>query len=309
MSQTPPPPAPAQGFGVRPSRTSRGRSSSSGGSSPSPASSSADELFKTELCRSFESTGVCKYGPKCRFAHGSFELRPVARHPKCDLLARHTLHGVAVSFFFPFFFVFFFFFFLLLLSLFARYKTQHCKTFREQGHCPYGARCKFIHSDQDESAASAPGQLERLPLDVVLAGGDRFFRDKRAQSVDSSQAAGEPSSSSKSPSSSGQAGLSPRSPLGSMSPFQELSPRSPEVLRRGNNPGKTDSPRGAFNSSPRSRGHAQLVAAGTSEDPMAFAFVQRGGEGAGTGAGGQARKKEKQRLPIFKDIVDGGVDK
>src|SRR4051812_46740330 len=86
------------------SERTRTSGSASGSTSGSPTS---DDLFKTELCRSYESTGACKYGAKCRFAHGQAELRPVARHPK--------------------------------------YKTQHCKTFREQGHCPYGARCKFIH--------------------------------------------------------------------------------------------------------------------------------------------------------------------
>jgi hypothetical protein len=74
-------------------------------------SSSAEELFKTELCRSFDTTGACKYGAKCRFAHGQHELRPVARHPK--------------------------------------YKTQHCKTFCEQGHCPYGARLQ-VHSRRSQ---------------------------------------------------------------------------------------------------------------------------------------------------------------
>lgn len=56
-------------------------------------------------------------GPKCRFAHGASELRPVSRHPK--------------------------------------YKTQPCKTFREQGHCPYGPRCLFIHEDPLEAQQSS----------------------------------------------------------------------------------------------------------------------------------------------------------
>ncbi len=37
---------------------------------------------QTELCRSFEETGSCRYGAKCQFAHGREELRPVQRHPK-----------------------------------------------------------------------------------------------------------------------------------------------------------------------------------------------------------------------------------
>lgn len=39
-------------------------------------------LYKTELCRSFEETGYCRYGLKCQFAHNVNELRTVARHPR-----------------------------------------------------------------------------------------------------------------------------------------------------------------------------------------------------------------------------------
>lgn len=39
-------------------------------------------LYKTELCRSWEEKGSCRYGPKCQFAHGEEEIRKVARHPK-----------------------------------------------------------------------------------------------------------------------------------------------------------------------------------------------------------------------------------
>ena len=39
-------------------------------------------LYKTELCRSWEEKGTCRYGTKCQFAHGEEELRKVARHPK-----------------------------------------------------------------------------------------------------------------------------------------------------------------------------------------------------------------------------------
>jgi len=68
---------------------------------------SRQNLYKTELCRSFVDTGFCRYGIKCQFAHGSHEIRPVVRHPK--------------------------------------YKTEVCKNFATTGHCPYGARCRFIH--------------------------------------------------------------------------------------------------------------------------------------------------------------------
>lgn len=69
--------------------------------------SSQNPLYKTELCRSFEEFGTCRYGNKCQFAHSLDELRPVQRHPK--------------------------------------YKTEVCRTFATTGTCPYGTRCRFIH--------------------------------------------------------------------------------------------------------------------------------------------------------------------
>jgi len=68
---------------------------------------SRQSLYKTELCRSFSETGVCRYGHKCQFAHGEHELRATLRHPK--------------------------------------YKTEFCKRFATTGNCPYGPRCRFIH--------------------------------------------------------------------------------------------------------------------------------------------------------------------
>jgi len=72
-------------------------------------------LYKTELCRSFVDTGICRYGHKCQFAHGAHEIRPLMRHPK--------------------------------------YKTENCKTFVASGHCPYGNRCRFIHPPSSTSGA------------------------------------------------------------------------------------------------------------------------------------------------------------
>ncbi|KAJ7293230.1 hypothetical protein C8J57DRAFT_1111535 [Mycena rebaudengoi] len=66
-------------------------------------------LYKTELCRSWEEKGTCRYAGKCQFAHGEDELRNVSRHPK--------------------------------------YKTEICRTFWVSGSCPYGKRCCFIHTE------------------------------------------------------------------------------------------------------------------------------------------------------------------
>jgi hypothetical protein len=96
---------------------------------------STQNLYKTELCRSFEETGSCRYGTKCQFAHGREELRPVLRHPK--------------------------------------YKTEVCKTFHTIGTCPYGKRCRFIHS-LPGAAPAAPGAdtaapAVAAPVDSVAA--------------------------------------------------------------------------------------------------------------------------------------------
>lgn len=52
-----------------------------GGNGPS-ANNRKLGLYKTELCRSWEEKGSCRYGSKCQFAHGEEELRKVPRHPK-----------------------------------------------------------------------------------------------------------------------------------------------------------------------------------------------------------------------------------
>jgi len=81
--------------------------SSEGPLSKVKASSSGSSLYKTELCRSFEESGVCRYGKKCQFAHSRKELRHLNRHPK--------------------------------------YKTDMCKSYHTSGFCPYGSRCHFLH--------------------------------------------------------------------------------------------------------------------------------------------------------------------
>lgn len=73
-------------------------------------------LYKTELCRSWEEKGSCRYGPKCQFAHGEEELKKVQRHPK--------------------------------------YKTEICRTFWLSGSCPYGKRCCFIHTELPANGAN-----------------------------------------------------------------------------------------------------------------------------------------------------------
>nr|XP_056701856.1 mRNA decay activator protein ZFP36L2-like [Euleptes europaea] len=82
--------------------------------------------YKTELCRTFEESGACKYGGKCQFAHGAGELRGLSRHPK--------------------------------------YKTEPCRTFHTSGICPYGARCHFIHNAEERRPPPRPPQPLRHSL-------------------------------------------------------------------------------------------------------------------------------------------------
>uniref|UniRef100_A0A8C5YBZ8 mRNA decay activator protein ZFP36 n=1 Tax=Microcebus murinus TaxID=30608 RepID=A0A8C5YBZ8_MICMU len=83
--------------------------------------------YKTELCRPFEESGMCKYGEKCQFAHGFHELRSVTRHRK--------------------------------------YKTELCRTFHTIGFCPYGPRCHFIHNTHEWRPAPSGGASGDLTHD------------------------------------------------------------------------------------------------------------------------------------------------
>ncbi|XP_068441847.1 mRNA decay activator protein ZFP36L1 isoform X2 [Clinocottus analis] len=101
-------------------------------SSSSSSVSSSSSRYKTELCRSFTESGLCKYGGKCQFAHGMDELRDLNRHP--------------------------------------RYKTEPCRTFHTIGFCPYGIRCHFVHNNEEEikhalsrSSSSSSSSIPQQP--------------------------------------------------------------------------------------------------------------------------------------------------
>lgn len=99
-------------------------------SATQPAPRIKNELYKTEICRSYAETGgFCKYGAKCQFAHGDVELRPVRRHP--------------------------------------RYKTKLCRNFVTTGKCPYDSRCRFIHASDlpyAQAVAAGAGQAPGVPI-------------------------------------------------------------------------------------------------------------------------------------------------
>ncbi|KAF8922283.1 hypothetical protein CPB85DRAFT_1209381 [Mucidula mucida] len=109
-------------YGMIPPQLDGGLSSptsvTSGGQSGPSANNRKLGLYKTELCRSWEEKGSCRYGAKCQFAHGEEELRKVSRHPK--------------------------------------YKTEICRTFWVSGSCPYGKRCCFIHTELPAAGGATP---------------------------------------------------------------------------------------------------------------------------------------------------------
>jgi len=108
--------------------------SSAGGSAVSTSNgikmSVKCDRYKTELCRTYEENGTCRYGDKCQFAHGAAELRTVSRHPK--------------------------------------YKTDLCRTFHTTGFCPYGSRCHFIHSLHERQLPVQPSRMQVQAAKLLL---------------------------------------------------------------------------------------------------------------------------------------------
>ncbi|XP_076025298.1 mRNA decay activator protein ZFP36 isoform X2 [Genypterus blacodes] len=101
------------------------RAQSDSSSSLPSSTTSSPSRYKTELCRSFAESGLCKYGGKCQFAHGPEELRDSNRHPK--------------------------------------YKTEQCRTFHTVGFCPYGIRCHFVHNCEEERRSASSSSLRPKP--------------------------------------------------------------------------------------------------------------------------------------------------
>lgn len=70
-----------------------------------------DPKYKTELCKTFNETGFCAYGNKCRFAHGRYELFDKVITCK-------------------------------------KYKQKECMSFYKNKFCCYGIRCHFKHEER-----------------------------------------------------------------------------------------------------------------------------------------------------------------
>lgn len=83
---------------------------------PLPKPSIKKDKEKSQLCKKFIEFGVCPYEKKCKFAHGSHELKK-NQQPNC------------------------------------RYKTKECGVFLHEGSCMYGERCNFIHAKPPTSTS------------------------------------------------------------------------------------------------------------------------------------------------------------
>ena len=67
--------------------------------------------YKTELCKNWIESGLCRYGKKCQFAHGQDELESARAAAGMD----------------------------------EKLRTKNCRTFYKEKVCNYGSRCMFRH--------------------------------------------------------------------------------------------------------------------------------------------------------------------
>jgi hypothetical protein len=105
------------------------------------------DKYKTELCKSWENTGKCRYGHKCQYAHGKKEIRG-KKNPKSykTVLCKNFLNGKCnygdrCKFAHDKAFVND----KTKIKNHHNYKTKVCINFVLHGKCQYGANCGFIH--------------------------------------------------------------------------------------------------------------------------------------------------------------------
>jgi butyrate response factor len=141
-----------------------GKNNTSSSSSSNNKKRQNSELYKTQLCDTFEEYGECKYGDACQYAHGKHELRekPDMVQPSAYKTVRcknywsndsicpygnkcKFVHEEAIGFDADK---------LKEVKSHSKYKTEECKTYNDLGTCPYGDRCAFIHKPKLTTALS-----------------------------------------------------------------------------------------------------------------------------------------------------------
>ena len=88
--------------------------------SPPHRKGEEDTTKKTEMCNNFLEFGTCRYGQKCRYAHGQQELK-------------QTFRGYG-------------------------WKRVKCRNYHGIGICMFGVRCNFIHDESEEELAQIRGE-------------------------------------------------------------------------------------------------------------------------------------------------------
>lgn len=118
------------------------------GRTPKRPVESAEELerrriakMKTSMCHELLLSGVCPYGPDCRFAHSPDELRPM----EVSAFGRAQVRPRS-------------------LQVHENYKTKPCRNFMTYGRCAYGKKCQFLHGSDIEQLLMSmlklqPGQI------------------------------------------------------------------------------------------------------------------------------------------------------
>lgn len=138
-----------------------------------------DPLYKTELC-SYYIEGKCKNGFRCKYAHGTQQLRPkpmrkpASQHEnpcpekKGTQMCRYGknctrgdscwfAHDSSE---------------LVRPKLIPEnYKTQMCRHMAEKGHCNCGDNCTFAHSKEELGYYRARGEKRAPPLTAARQAG------------------------------------------------------------------------------------------------------------------------------------------
>lgn len=199
-------------------------SSPSGSESGRKDSVSSDKIstrYKTELCRAFCETGICKYADKCQFAHGRCEIREVPRHPK--------------------------------------YKTELCRCYHSTGFCTYGKRCHFVHEAEEARRPIAevvqkasfplpPSMAKYLPKECKRPDMEWYEPSSPSQSSSSSS----PRSASPMYQHAQFGSPVPASPKTPRTPFSAMSSTNDDVFTFATVPGKNVFSSGTGKSSPDS---------------------------------------------------------
>lgn len=108
--------------------------------------------YKTELCKSYQATLMCKYGQSCQFAHGAHELRKkpyVTMNMGMGAMNMGAMAGMGTMFptttpgvptmMFP----------RNPQAEAKKYKTVLCRHFETTGTCQMGIACRFAHGQTE----------------------------------------------------------------------------------------------------------------------------------------------------------------